>query len=218
MNKTQIIKNTEEFAKSTLEKDITGHDYFHVNRVRNISLVIQKRENKGNIFIIELASLLHDIADWKFHDADEEIGPKKAKEFLTLQNVNEEIIDEVEYIVRHISFKGGTNKVKMRTIEGMIVQDADRLDSLGAIGIAKAFAYGGYKGREMYNPNIKPIKHKDLKSYASAENTTINHFYEKLLLLKDKMNTKTAKEIANERENFMKKFLEEFYREWEVKI
>ena len=218
MNKAKIIKNTEEFAKQTLDKDITGHDFYHVDRVRRIALKLREKEKRGDKFTIELAALLHDIADWKFNNNDEEIGSIKAREFLIGQKIDENILEEVVFIVRHISYQGGTNKVKMSTIEGKIVQDADRLDSLGAIGITKAFAYGGYKGRKIYNPKIKTRKYKNINEYLNAETTTVNHFYEKLLLLSDKMNTSSAKKIAKLRERFMIKFLEEFYKEWEVKI
>ncbi len=218
MNKSLIIKNTEKFAREVLEGEGTGHDFFHVERVAKLASYIAHQEKAGDIFIIQLAALLHDIADWKFNNADENIGSKKAREFLLSQNAPNEIIDEVEFIVKNISFKGGTNKIKMRSIEGKIVQDADRLDALGAIGIGRTFAYGGFKQREMYNPKIKPGKYKDLKSYAKAKNTTINHFYEKLLLLPNQMNTKTGKTIAKKREKFMKEFLTEFYLEWDVKL
>jgi len=203
--------------KKTLQGEGTGHDFFHVERVAKLALKIAEKEKKGDKFLIEIASLLHDIADWKFHD-DETLGAKKSRIFLVSQGVDNQIIDEVEFIVNNISFKGGINKIKMRSIEGQIVQDADRLEALGAIGIGRAFAYGGFKEREMYNPDIKLKKYKSLKSYKNAKSTTINHFYEKLLLLPKFMNTKTGKKIANDRKLFMEKFLDEFYKEWEVKI
>ncbi len=218
MNKNKIILDARKYVKNKLAADITGHDHIHVNRVSKLAIYIAGKEKSGDLFLIELAALFHDIADWKFTGGDESVGPRLAREFLEKHKVDEEIIDEVEFIIRNISYKGGTNKIKMRTIEGKIVQDADRLDSLGAIGIAKAFAYGGYKGRFMYDPKIKPRKYKDLKSYADAKNTTLNHFYEKLFLVKDLMNTKTAKEIAVKREKIQKDFVKEFLKEWEVKI
>jgi len=218
MNKTIIIKEARKYVEKKLSSDVTGHDYNHVDRISKLAKFIAKKEKSGDLFLIELAALFHDIADWKFTGGDESIGPKLARAFLEKHKVSEEITNEVEFIIRHISYKGGTNKVKMRSIEGKIVQDADRLDSLGAIGIGKAFAYGGYKGRFMYDPKIKPKTYKDLKSYADAKNTTLNHFYEKLFLVKDMMNTKTAKEIARKREKIQKDFVKEFLNEWEVKI
>ncbi len=218
MNKEKIIANTRKFVKEKLEGEGTGHDYFHVERVVKLSLLISEKERQGDKFIIEIAALLHDIADWKFNNADEEIGSKITRNFLEKENLDEKILNEIEFIVKNISFKGGTNKIKQRTIEGKIVQDADRLDALGAIGIGRTFAYGGFKGREMHNPKIKPKKYKNLKSYASSKNTTLNHFYEKLFLLKDGMNTKTAKSIAENREMLMKNFVQEFLNEWRVKI
>ena len=218
MNKGIIIKEARIYVGKKLSSDITGHDYHHVDRISKLAKFIAKREKKGDLFLIEIAALFHDIADWKFTGGDESVGPRLARQFLEKHKVPEEITSEVEFIIRHISYKGGTNKVKMRTIEGMIVQDADRLDSLGAIGIGKAFAYGGFKGRLMYDPKIKPRKYKDLKSYANAKNTTLNHFYEKLFLISGMMNTKTAKQIAKKREKIQKDFVKEFLNEWEVKI
>lgn len=216
MNKKLILKNTKDFVKNTLSKDSTGHDWWHIYRVWKLSLYIAKKEKNKKLFIVELGALLHDIADFKFHNGDETVGPKVAREWLERQNVPEEIITQVVHIVESISYKGAKVKNTMQSLEGKIVQDADRLDALGAIGIARTFAYGGYKGREMYNPHIKPEIHTNSKSYKNSTGPTINHFYEKLLLLKDKMNTKTAKQLALKRHKFMEKYLEEFYREWDV--
>lgn len=170
------------------------------------------------MFVVKLASLLHDISDWKFNSGDDSIGPKTARKWLEKLQVKEETIFQICEIIKNISFKGANVKInKMQTKEGMIVQDADRLDAIGAIGIGRAFAYGGYDKREMYNPNIKPIKHKSFVQYKKNRSPTINHFYEKLLLLKNLMNTKTARKIAEKRHKFMKEFLDKFYNEWNGK-
>jgi len=213
MNEKIIIEKTKQFVKKTLQSDATGHDWFHIERVLHIALYIAKKEKQVNLLTVQLGALLHDIADWKFHNGNSTIGPKITREWLTSLSIDKKIIDEVCFIVEYISYKAGTNK-KMQTKEGMIVQDADRLDALGAIGIARAFAYGGYKNREIYNPSIKINTQHNAKKYLRANGTTINHFYEKLLLLKDLMNTKPAKKIAEKREKFMKQFLNEFYKEW----
>lgn len=191
----------------------TGHDWFHVERVYKNALYIAKNENGCDIFIVKLASLLHDIADWKFHD-DPEAGEKTARIWLEKNNVSKEVIDRVCGIVATMSYRGGTNP-PMKTIEGKIVQDADRLDALGAIGIARAFAFGGYKERQIYNPKLKPKKYKTAIQYKNSNGTTINHFYEKLLLLSNKMNTKTGKRIAARRHKILENYLEEFYKEWD---
>jgi uncharacterized protein len=213
MNKSLVIQETRKYVRQKMTGEGTGHDWFHVERVVIMAKRIARKEKGADLFIVEIAALLHDIADWKFH-GDETIGAKVSRVWLSSLSVNEEIIEHVCEIVQHISFKGGVNKVKLQTKEGQIVQDSDRLDALGAIGIGRTFAYGGFKGREMYNPDIKPKTFSTLEEYKNAKNTTINHFYEKLLLLKDRMNTKTAKKIAAKRELFMKKFLKEFYKEW----
>jgi uncharacterized protein len=209
MSKKEVITRAALHIKSLLGKEGTGHDWWHVERVVRNAKHIAKKEG-GDLFVIELAALLHDIADWKFHGGDTLIGPRKTREWLGKLKVEEDIISHVTDIVRNISFREGTNKTKMKTLEGRIVQDADRIDAIGAIGIARVFAYGGYRGREIYNPNIKPRRsYKSLKS-----NTTVNHFYEKLLLLKDRMNTKTGKKMAEERHKFIEQFLKQFYKEW----
>ncbi len=211
-----LIENTENYVKETLSKDASGHDWWHIYRVRNLALHIQKTEG-GDKKIIELAALLHDIADWKFHDGDENIGAIKASTFLEKQDCDKQTISKVADIIQEISFKGAKVSTPMSSLEGRIVQDADRLDAIGAIGIARTFAYGGNKGREMYNPNIKAEMHDSFAAYKKNNGPTINHFYEKLLLLKDRINTSTAQKIAEERHQYMEKFLQEFYAEWEIK-
>ena len=217
MSKLSIVKETQSYVKEKMGGEGTGHDWFHVERVVTMAKRIAQQEGSVDTFIVELGALLHDIADWKFHNGDDTVGPRVAREWLESQHVDESSIAHICEIIQHMSFKGGTNKVKLQTKEGQIVQDADRLDALGAIGIGRAFAYGGYKGREMYNPKIKPRTFSSLEEYKNAKNTTINHFYEKLLLLKSLMNTQTAKDVASERQKFMEQFLDKFYKEWEGK-
>jgi len=212
MEKEQVIKQTTEYVRQKLEGEGSGHDWWHISRVRNNAVKIGKSEN-SNLYVIELSALLHDIADWKFYNGDDSIGPKIAKEWLEKLNVENEIIAHVCDIIKNISFKGAGVKAKMQTIEGMVVQDADRLDAIGAIGIARTFAYGGYKSREIYNPNIKPALHQTFEEYKNNKGTTINHFYEKLLLIKDLMNTETGRKIAKKRHKFMKLYLKRFFNE-----
>ena len=208
-----IIENTILFVKQKLENAEGGHDWFHIERVYKNSLLIAKEEN-CSLEIVELAALLHDIADSKFNNGDETVGPKLAKAFLESQKVAEEIIFNGVSIIENISFKGGNFESKFNSIELQIVQDADRLDAIGAIGIARTFNYGGFKNRQLYNPQIIPNLKMSKEDYKNNEAPTINHFYEKLLLLKDKMNTETGKKIAQERHQFMEIFLEQFYAEW----
>lgn len=209
----QVIANTVVFVKKKLNGDSTGHDWWHIYRVWKMSLMISNKEG-GNHFIIELAALLHDIADWKFNDGNSYVGTDIINDWLTSQNVEPKIIKSVIEIINTLSFKGANVETPMGTIEGKIVQDADRLDALGAIGITRAFAYGGYKKREIYNPDIKPVLHNTFDEYKKNRGTSINHFYEKLLLLKDRMNTETAKKMAIERHHYMESFLKEFFSEW----
>ena len=216
MNKELIIKKTEEFVKNKLKGEGSGHDWWHIHRVHKNAIRIAKEEDV-DLFVVQLAALLHDIADWKFHSGDLSVGPKIARGYLESLNVDENTISHVCEIIKEASFKGAGVKLKMKTKEGMVVQDADRLDAIGAIGVARTFAYGGNKNRQIYDPNIKPEKHETAEQYINSEGTTINHFYEKLLLLKDLMNTETAKKIAEERHKFMEQFLERFYNEWESK-
>lgn len=214
MNRAQIIQDTIEFVKETLKGAEGGHDYFHVERVYKNALLIAKTE-KVDEFIVALGALLHDIADSKFYNGDETVGPKKARVFLESQNVSEEIIVHVEKIIQNISFKGGNFEQKFTSPELEVIQDADRLDAIGAIGIARCFNYGGYKNRELYNPSILPNLNMTKEEYKKSIAPTINHFYEKLLLLKDKMNTATGKSIAAKRHEFMEQFLQQFYNEWD---
>ena len=213
MNKQLIISNTETFVKSTLENAEGGHDWFHILRVWNNAKLIAKSENVDD-FIIELGALLHDIADSKFHNGDETIGPKIAREFLENQNVEEAVIHHVEKIINNISYKGGNFKQTFKSPELDVIQDADRLDAIGAVGIARCFNYGGFKNRQLYNPEVPPNLTMTKEEYKNSEAPTINHFYEKLLLLKDKMNTATGRRIAAERHTYMEVFLEQFYYEW----
>jgi len=213
MDKKLIINKTMEYVKSKLEGEGTGHDFWHILRVYKTSVYIGEKEG-ADLFVVELAALLHDIADWKFNGGNSDIGPKISRKWLESLGVNDNIINNITTIIRTMSFKGGTTNSKQETIEGKVVQDADRLDAIGAIGIARAFAYGGYKEREIYNPNIMPLKYKDFKQYKDSVDTSVNHFYEKLLLLKDLMNTESGKYLAEKRHEFMEIYLEQFFREW----
>ena len=214
MNTKQIIQNTITFVKETLKGAEGGHDWFHIERVYKNALLIGKDENV-DILIVSLGALLHDIADAKFYDGDETVGPKLARKFLENQKVTEEIIVHIENIIQFISFKTSLSKgEKFTSPELEVIQDADRLDAIGAIGIARCFNYGGFKNRALYDPEIAPNLNMTKEEYKKSTAPTINHFYEKLLLLKDKMNTKTGKEIALERHNYMKTFLDQFYIEW----
>ena len=209
-----LIQNTTIFVKNQLQNAEGGHDWFHIQRVYNNSLLIAKSEI-CNTVIVQLGALLHDIADSKFHNGNENIGPETAKRFLESENVEVEIIDHVVQIIKNISFKGGHKHSNFSSIELQIVQDADRLDAIGAVGIARTFNYGGFINRTLYNPEIKPNLQMSKEEYKNSDAPTINHFYEKLLLLKDKMNTQTGKKLAQERHRFMEVFLEQFYNEWE---
>ena len=208
-----LIENTILFVKKKLENVESGHDWFHIERVYKNALLIANNENCDEL-VVQLGALLHDIADSKFHNGDETIGPKTARLFLEAENVANEIIEQVIFIIENISFKGGNFDRKSTSIELEIVQDADRLDAIGAIGIARTFNYGGFKNRQIYNPEILPNLKMTKDEYKKNDAPTINHFYEKLLLLKDKMNTATGKKIAQERHDFMEQFLEQFYDEW----
>jgi uncharacterized protein len=213
MNKQQVISNTEKFVEATLKNAEGGHDWFHILRVWNNSKLIAKNENV-DIFIVELGALLHDIADSKFHNGDETVGPKVAREFLKKQLVEEAIIVHIENIITNISYKGGNFDQKFKSPELDVIQDADRLDAIGAIGIARCFNYGGFKNRTLYNPEIEPSLNLTKEEYKKSKTPTINHFYEKLLLLKDRMNTNTGKKIAEDRHQYMETFLQQFYDEW----
>jgi uncharacterized protein len=208
-----LIDITIAFVKAQLAHAEGGHDWFHIERVYNNALLIAKGE-ECDLQVVQLGALLHDIADSKFHDGDETVGPTLAWRFLSAQGVAEDTIIHVVNIIENISFKGGNFEKKFDSIELSIVQDADRLDALGAIGIARAFNYGGFKDRALYDPAIVPNLHMDKEEYKSTTAPTINHFYEKLLLLKDRMNTATGKKIAESRHQYMEGFLEQFYAEW----
>ena len=216
MDEEAILKQTEEYIKNKLAGEGSGHDWWHVYRVRNNALHIAEHE-KVDLFVVQLAALLHDISDWKFNEGNDDVGPQLARELLQKLQVEEKVISHVCEIIKEISFKGAGVKTPMHTPEDMVTQDADRLDAIGAVGIARTFAYGGHKGREIHNPDIKPEMHDSFDKYKNNTGPTINHFYEKLLLLKDLMNTKTANKIAEERHQFMEEFLGRFYDEFEGK-
>jgi len=209
-----IIDKTILFVKEQLHDAEGGHDWFHIERVYKNTLLIAQNET-CNLEVVKLGALLHDIADSKFHDGDETIGPKVARKFLESEKVKEETIIHVLNIIKNISYKGGNFEKKFNSKELDIVQDADRLDALGAIGIARTFNYGGFKNRAIYNPNSAPNLNMSKEEYKNSEAPTLNHFYEKLLLLKDKMNTNSGKKLAKERHLFMEKFLSQFYAEWD---
>lgn len=213
MNSEKLISNTINFVKKQLENAEGGHDWFHIERVYKNSLLIAKSES-CDLLVVQLGALLHDIADSKFHNGDETIGPKTAQKYLESQNVNDETIHHVVKIIENISYKGGNFTQKFTSKELDIVQDADRLDAIGAIGIARTFNYGGFKNRALYNPEIPFNANMTKEEYKVNNHPTINHFYEKLLLLKDRMNTETGKKIAQERHQYMEQFLAQFYAEW----
>lgn len=214
MSNPELINKTIVFVKKELENAEGGHDWFHIERVYRNALLIAKGET-CDITVVKLGALLHDIADSKFHSGDETVGPRTARAFLEKENVSEEIISHVISIIENISFKGGNTVKKFHSKELDVVQDADRLDAIGAIGVARTFNYGGFKNRPMYNPEIAPKMDMNKEEYKASDAPTINHFYEKLLLLKDKMNTTTGKQIAEQRHRFMETFLGQFYAEWE---
>ena len=213
MDKIKIIAETQNFVCQTLKDAEGGHDWFHIERVLKNAREIAAGEDV-DLFVVELGALLHDIADYKFHEGDEAAGPRIAREFLKEKQVPEEVIKHVENIITWISFKGGNEEQIFHSPELKVIQDADRLDALGAIGIARTFNYGGFKNRKIFDPEIKPNLNMSKEEYKNSNAPTINHFYEKLLLLKDRMNTKTGKKLARERHEFMEQFLSEFYKEW----
>ena len=216
MDKEKIIAATIAFVKKELKNAEGGHDWFHIERVFKNSILISKDE-KVDVFVVSLAALLHDIADPKFYNGDETVGPRVAIKFLKEQEVDEQIINHVVHIIKHISYKNSFNTAskKFTSIELEVVQDADRLDAIGAIGIARCFNYGGFKNRALYDPEIIPNLNMTKEQYKKSDAPTINHFYEKLLLLKDKMNTASGKKIAVERHSFMETYLQQFYNEWD---
>jgi uncharacterized protein len=208
-----VLQKTREFVQQTLANAEGSHDWFHTYRVWKSARHIAATEN-ADLFIVELGALLHDIADSKFHDGDEEIGPRTAGIFLRSCGLEKHIICHIENIIANISFKGGRHEQKFKSVELDVIQDADRLDAIGAIGIARTFAYGGHKNREIYNPDIEPNLHMTRDEYKNSTAPSINHFYEKLLLLQDRMNTETGKKLAYHRHQFMEQFLDQFYAEW----
>jgi len=211
--KQEILHKTEKYIRTIFEKEGSGHDWWHIYRVKNMALNIATKEG-GDLFIIEMAALLHDLDDWKLNGSQK----NKTKEWLEKLNVESQLNEKIIRITEQVSFKGAGVANEATSLEAQIVQDADRLDAIGAVGIARTFAYGGNKGRLIYHPEIKPEFHADFNAYKKGDGPTINHFYEKLLLLKDRLNTNTAREIAQERHRFMEDFLERFYQEWEAKI
>ena len=214
MTNKALIETTKTFVKKELVNAEGGHDWFHILRVFNNALLISKNENVDTL-IVALGALLHDIADSKFHQGDETVGPKMAREFLFKHDVDSIVIEHVVKIIENISFKGGNEVQKFRSPELDVIQDADRLDAIGAIGIARCFNYGGFKNRALFDPAIKPNLTMTKEEYKASTGPTINHFYEKLLLLKDKMNTKTGRLIADKRHQFMELYLNQFYAEWD---
>ncbi|WP_417362461.1 HD domain-containing protein [Galbibacter sp.] len=215
MDNVQIIEKTISFVKQTLKEAEGGHDWFHIQRVFNNAMLIAKDETKASPLVVGLGALLHDIADSKFHQGDETIGPKIAQNFLESLAVQPSVIKQVVAIINNISFKGGNFKQTYQSLELHIVQDADRLDAIGAIGIARCFNYGGFKNRKLYDPEVSPNLQMSKEQYKNSQSPTINHFYEKLLQLKDRMNTETGKRIAEKRHAFMELYLEQFYAEIE---
>ena len=215
MTKQELVEATKVFVKQQLENAEGGHDWFHTIRVFNNAKLIAKGENVDDL-VVALGALLHDIADSKFHDGDETIGPRVAREFLFEHNVDSSVIEHVVKIIENISFNKSLEAgEKFISLELQVVQDADRLDAIGAIGIARCFNYGGFKNRKMFDPDIQPNLNMTKEEYKKSKAPTINHFYEKLLLLKDKMNTKAGKRIAKERHKYMEEFLDQFYAEWD---
>lgn len=217
MTDQQLIENTITFVKNTLANAEGGHDWFHIERVYKNAVQIAQGENVNSL-IVALGALLHDIADSKFFNGDETIAPRMASEFLLSQDTDSAVIEHVIQIIKNISFKGGNKVQTFKSLELDVVQDADRLDALGAIGIARTFNYGGFKNRKLYDPAIASKLDMTPEEYKASTAPTINHFYEKLLLLKDKMNTKTGRSIAEKRHQYMEAFLKQFYAEWEGKL
>ncbi len=214
MNTQEIIQKTELYILAEFSSEGSGHDWFHINRVRNMALRIGQNE-ECDLFRIEMAALLHDLDDWKLTDSDSHY-PIKAGRWLDKMGVSEEVSSQILRIIEDVSYMGAGTDTPVRSIEASVVQDADRLDAIGALGIARTFAYGGHKNRLIYDPSIPPVMHNDFQSYKASTAPTINHFYEKLLLLKDRMNTQTARIIAQERHQFMQDYLTRFFEEWEA--
>ncbi len=213
MSPADLIDRTANHVQAVLSGDGTGHDWWHVYRVWKMAKQIGRAE-KADLLVVELAALLHDIADWKLQGGDSSVGPTRAKEWLDSLRLDPGIVGHVGEIIANISFKGAAVEQQPLSLEGKVVQDADRLEAMGAIGIARAFAYGGAKGRALYDPALKPTEHRTPEAYLKG-GTTINHFYEKLLLLKDRMNTATGRAMAEERHRFIEEYLRRFFEEWE---
>ncbi len=212
MNKQKILDDTFHYVKNMFENEGSGHDWWHISRVRNVALKIAEHEG-GDVFIIEMAALLHDLDDDKLFGNEHETG-SKTKSWLMQVGLDNNLVNQIEEIINQVSFKGGMQKDENMSLEAKIVQDADRLDAIGAIGIARAFAYGGSKGRLLYHPGIEPIKYNSFEEYRKSNAPTINHFYEKLLLLKERINTSYAKKVAQGRHDFMVQYLIRFFSEW----
>ncbi|MDY0167618.1 MAG: HD domain-containing protein [Thermoguttaceae bacterium] len=213
MPPSDLIERTANHVREVLSEDGTGHDWWHVFRVWRMAQRIGQAE-QADLLVVKLAALLHDIADWKLHEGDSQVGPRMARDWLDSLDVDPRVSDQVCRIIADISFKGAGVEQPQLSLEGQVVQDADRLDAIGAIGIARAFAYGGAKGRLLYNPAIAPVEHRTAEAYLKSNGTTINHFHEKLLLLKDRMNTATGKAVAEQRHQFMESYLQRFMEEW----
>ncbi|WP_026563848.1 HD domain-containing protein [Bacillus sp. UNC41MFS5] len=214
--KNQMIELTENYVRNELGEDPTGHDWFHVDRVRRNALHICEEEMAGDSFIIEMAALLHDISDEKLNESSKK-GEEKLESYLQTLPLTDNDKRHINQIIATISFKGGQTTT-LSTIEAKIVQDADRLDAIGAIGIARAFAYGGKKGQSIYDPSISVRNEMTLEEYRKGKSTSVHHFYEKLLKLKDLLNTDTARKMAESRQQMMVSFLEQFYQEWDGQV
>jgi uncharacterized protein len=211
----EVVEQTADYVRGLFQHDSSGHDWWHIDRVWKTAIALAEREGADR-YVVELAALLHDVDDWKLRPDGAVEGPAQARAWLQHLGVEPTVIEHVCEIAEHVSFKGASVATPMRTREGMVVQDADRLDAIGAIGIARAFAYGGHKGRLLHDPQAQPQLHASFEAYQANQGTTINHFYEKLLLLQDRMNTETARAIARHRTEYMRTFLDEFFREWEA--
>src|SRR5262245_61748565 len=216
IDRREVLQKTTNHVRGLLSGEGSGHDWFHVERVCRTALAIG-REEGADLFVVELTALLHDVADWKFAGGDHEAGPRAARNWLMSLGVATDVINHVCQIIAGLSFKGAGVDTSMKTLEGQCVQDADRLDALGAIGIARAFAYGGHKGQELYDPAVRPTPHHSFEAYKKGSSSTINHFYEKLLLLKDRMNTATGRRLATARHEVMERYLDQFFAEWDGK-
>lgn len=214
LSREEVLERTEAFIRQQLAGESSGHDWWHIARVRAAAMSIGRTEN-ADLYIVELAALLHDVADWKFHGGDEEAGPRAAAAWLQSLGADADTIEHVAEIVATISFKGAKVATPMRTLEGRVVQDADRLDAIGAVGIARTFAYGGHAGQPMHDPSLAAEAHATFADYKTKRTSTINHFHEKLLLLKDRMNTASGRRLAEGRHAFMEQFLKQFDDEWQ---